>query len=282
MSNLIRDLKEKAIDIRTDIMDMSYKGAGRVIHVAPSLSAADILSALYFHIMNIRPDDPHWADRDRFIISKGHACPVLYAALAEKGFFPKDELLTIRGLNSRLQGHPDMRKTPGVDMTSGSLGNGISCALGIALALKRQQRKSKVYVLLGDGEIQEGLVWEAAMAAAHFGATNLVAIVDKNNFQSCGATPDVMNMEPLADKWTSFGWKVLEMHGHNMEDIVRTLEIAREFHGRPVCIIANTIKGKGISFIEHNNKWHAKAPTDEEYAAAIAELEQQRKELKEG
>lgn len=273
MKKYMYELEKRALDIRLDIIEMSYKGAGLAIHVGPSMSSADILAALYFHILDVRPEEPHWEDRDRFIISKGHACPVVYAALAERGFFPKEELLTVRGLGSRLQGHPDMTKTPGIDMTSGSLGNGISCGLGIAMALNLQQKHSKVYVLLGDGETQEGLVWEAAMAAPCKKADNLVAIIDNNHYQSCGHTPDIMNLEPLADKWKAFGWKVMEMNGHDMQDVVSTLEKAKRFRGAPVCIIASTTKGKGVSFIENNNKWHAKVPTDEEYSAAIKELE---------
>lgn len=275
MRKEIHALKKKALDIRKDIIEMGYKGAGLAIHIGPALSCTDIMTALYFHVMSVRPEAPAWESRDRFIISKGHACPALYAALAERGYFPKEELLTVRGIDSRLQGHPDMKKTPGVDMTSGSLGNGISCGLGIALGLKRKGLGSKVYVLLGDGESQEGLVWEAAMAAPQMGADNLVAIVDNNHYQSCGSTPDIINMEPMGEKWRAFGWKVLEMHGHDMEDIVRTLEQAKEFRGMPVCVIASTTKGKGVSFIEHNNKWHAKVPTEQEYTDAMAELNAQ-------
>jgi transketolase len=265
-------LTKIANTIRKDIVDIAYK-AGGPSHPGPALSCTDIVTALYFKIMNIRPDDPHWEDRDRLILSKGHACPVIYAALAEKGYFDKGWLYTLRQIGSKLQGHPDMNKTPGIDMTSGSLGHGLSAGLGMALALKIKKKKSKVFVILGDGELQEGLVWEAAMAAPRLRADNLIAIVDYNHFQSCGSTEEILPLEPLADKWKAFGWRVLEMNGHNMDDIVNKLEMACMFIGKPTVIIAHTVKGKGVSYMENDNTWHQKTPTEEQYIQAIKELE---------
>jgi transketolase len=266
-----KNLIEKAREIRKDIMEIAYKALGPN-HVAPALSCADIMTALFFKIMKIDPANPHWEERDRFILSKGHACPVLYATLAERGYFDKRLLPTVRHINSTLQGHPDMNKTPGVDMTSGSLGNGLSVGLGMALALKIKQIPSNVFVILGDGESQEGEVWEAAMATPRQGADNLIAIVDYNHLQSGGKTDEILSLEPLRDKWEAFGWKVFEMNGHNMEDIVTKLEMAVGFKGRPTVLIAHTIKGKGVSFMENNNAWHARIPTLAEYEQALTEL----------
>ncbi|MBQ9685444.1 MAG: transketolase [Oscillospiraceae bacterium] len=276
MSKEINNLKRTAVQIRKDIMDISAHCGGGATHVGPALSAADIVAALYFKIMNVDPTNPSWEDRDRFILSKGHAYSVLYAALAERGYFPREELMTTRNINSRLQGHPVLGKTPGVDMVSGSLGNGLSCGLGIAMGLKLQgKRKPRVYVMLGDGESQEGMVWEAAMCAPNKGIDNLVAIVDYNHLQSCGALDEINSLHPMVEKWESFGWKVFEMNGHDMDDIVSKLLIAREYAGQPVCLIAHTVKGRGVSFIEHNNAWHAKIATEAEYQAAIEELDAQ-------
>jgi transketolase len=267
----ITNLREKAREIRKDIMEIAYKAQG-LTHQGPSLSCADIITALYFKIMKVNPENPRWEERDRLVLSKGHAYPVLYSVLAEKGYFDKSMLSSVRRINSKLQGHPDMNKTPGVDMTSGSLGHGLSLGLGIALALKIKQIPSNVFVILGDGELQEGLVWEAAMAAPRLGGDNLVAIVDYNHLQSGGSTDETLSLEPLEDKWKAFGWKVFEMNGHNMEDIVAKLEMAVSYKGRPTVLIAHTIKGKGVSFMEHNNNWHARIPTREEYEQALAEL----------
>lgn len=276
MENELRRLKKTAVQVRRDIIEAATHGQGGGIHVGPALSATDIVTALYFKIMQVRPEEPWWEERDRFIISKGHAYAVLYAALAEKGFFPREELLTMRAINSRLQGHPAYHKAPGVDMTSGSLGNGLSCGLGIAMAMKKQGiAHKKVYVMLGDGECQEGMVWEAAMAAPAKGIDNLVAIVDHNHYQSCGCLDEIVSLYPLDEKWKSFGWHVMEVNGHNMNDIVNKLTIAREFSGKPVCIIAHTVKGKGISFMEHNNAWHNGTCSEEQYAAAMKELDEQ-------
>lgn len=276
MEKELKRLKKQAVQIRRDIMEISAHSGNGAIHVGPALSSTDIVAALYFKIMRIRPDEPEWEDRDRFILSKGHGYAVLYSALAERGYFPREELMTARGINSRLQGHPVLGKTPGVDMTSGSLGNGLSCGLGIAMGLKLKKKvHSKVYVILGDGEIQEGMVWEAAMAAPNKKIDNLVAIVDYNHYQSCGDVDEINCLHPLVEKWKAFGWHVMEMNGHDMGEIVSKLSIAKEFAGKPVCIIAHTVKGKGISFIERNNKWHAKVCTEEEYRQAMTELDAQ-------
>lgn len=283
MEKELQKLKKLAVQIRRDIMEISAHSGNGAIHVGPALSSTDIVSALYGLVMHIRPDDPTWEERDRFILSKGHGYAVLYSALAEKGYFPREELMTARGINSRLQGHPVLGKTPGVDMTSGSLGNGLACGLGIAMGLKlKGHPHSKVFVMLGDGECQEGMVWEAAMAAPNKGIDNLVAIVDYNHYQSCGNVDEINSLYPLDEKWKAFGWQVVEINGHDMGQIVSALTMAREFSGRPVCIIAHTVKGKGISFIEHNNKWHARVCTEDEYQKAMAELDEQDKAIDEG
>jgi len=245
-------------------------------HPGGSLSAADIVTALYFHVMQVDPENPKWADRDRFILSKGHACPVWYAALAEKGYFSLSHLDTLRKHHSILQGHPDMKKTPGIDMTSGSLGQGLSAGVGMALAAKAKKQDYRVYVMLGDGEIQEGPVWEAAMSAPALGTDNLTAIVDYNHFQSCGAVEDILPLPQFRQRWESFGWNVVEINGHCMEDVVCGLEIAARFRGAPTCVIAHTVKGKGVSYMENNNAWHQGKPTDEQYATAVKELEVER------
>lgn len=265
------ELQMIANELRMDVMEMAPR-SGNAIHVGPSYSCADILTVLYYELMNVDPKDPAWADRDRFIISKGHATPVLYALLAKLGYFDREALWNIKNLGCILQGHPCMNKTPGIDMTSGSLGNGLSIGLGMALALKRQKKHSQVYVLIGDGEFQEGMVLEAMMAAPAKQADNLVAIVDYNHHQSSGSVEDIMPLHSLADKWKSFGWRVFEIDGHNIPEIYSRLNMAKNYEGRPTCIIAHTIKGKGVSFIEHNNAWHAKIPTTEEYEKAMQEL----------
>ncbi len=266
----VEELKRIAVEIRCDIIEMTCEaGAG---HPGGSLSAADIVTALYFRIMRIDPQRPDWPDRDRFILSKGHACPVWYAALAERGYFDKSHLRTLRKLDSILQGHPDMRKTPGIDMTAGSLGHGLSAGVGMALAGRLLQKDYHVWVIVGDGEVQEGSIWEAAMAAAKWKLDNLTAILDRNHLQNDDCVDTEMPVEPLADKWRAFGWEVVEIDGHDMEQIVRTLEWARDFRGRPVMIIAHTIKGKGVSFMENQVVWHGKAPCREEAEQALREL----------
>jgi len=268
----ISGLKEKAQILRRDIVDISYHAEGPS-HPGPALSIADIVSALYFRVMDVDPANPSWEDRDRLVLSKGHACPAVYAALAERGYFDKSWLSTVRRLDSRLQGHPDMNKTPGVDMTSGSLGNGLSLGLGIALALGLLKKSCRVFVILGDGELQEGMVWEAAMSAAALKAGNLIAIVDNNRYQSCGTTCGIVPVEPIRAKWESFGWSASEIDGHDMAEIVKSLETAKQSAGPPAAIIARTVKGKGVSFMENDNAWHQKAPTAEQYGMAMRELD---------
>ena len=275
MNSSVAQLELAANTIRRDIVDIAYL-AGGPSHPGPALSCADIVTALYYRIMDIDPSQPARADRDRLVLSKGHACPVIYSALAERGYFPKEWLTTIRRLNSRLQGHPDMTKTPGVDMTSGSLGNGLSAALGMAIYLKHLRLRSQVYCIIGDGEMQEGTVWEAVLSAQKLGADNLTAIVDCNHLQSCGSVPEIMPTPNMARIWEDFGWNVETINDHDMAQIVSALEMARDYRGKPTCIIANTVKGKGVSFMEGDNSWHQKKPTKAEYETAVRELEEER------
>ncbi len=272
------ELQLIANELRQDVMEMGPR-SGNAIHVGPAYSSADILTVLYYEFMNIDPKNPNWEDRDRFIFSKGHAAPVLYALLAKLGYYDREELWNIKNLGCRLQGHPSMNKTPGIDMTAGSLGNGLSIGLGMALGLKLQKKKSNVYVILGDGEFQEGMVMEAMMAAPAKHADNLVAILDYNHHQSSGSVEDIMPLHPLADKWRAFGWRVFEIDGHNIPEIYSRLSLAKNYEGRPTCIIAHTIKGKGVDFIEHNNAWHAKLATNEEYENAMRQLKAEHEAL---
>ena len=263
-------LEEIAKILRRHVITMTAKaGSG---HPGGCLSAADIVTALFFKVLRHRPHDPHWVDRDRFILSKGHSAPLLYAALAESGYFPVEELSTLRKLDSRLQGHTDRNFTPGVEMSAGSLGQGLSFGIGTALAARLDSRDYRVYVLLGDGECDEGQVWEAAMAAAHFKVDNLVAIIDHNEQQIDGWNREIMNLEPLGGKWHSFGWNVIEVDGHNIDQIIAALEEAKLVKGKPTVIIAHTIKGKGVSFMENNLEFHGRAPTPEEAERALQEL----------
>lgn len=263
-------IQEMACQIRQDIIEMLVPAKSG--HPGGSLSSADIMASLYFSVMNIDPANPQWADRDRFVLSKGHAAPVLYAALAERGYFPREELLGLRQTGHFLQGHPDMKKVPGVDMSTGSLGQGISAAAGMALAAKIDQKPYRVYCLLGDGEVAEGLVWEAAMAAAHYRLDNLVGILDNNGLQIDGRNEDVMNSAPLADKWEAFGWNVLKVDGHNVEELLNAFDLAKNFRGKPTMIIAKTVKGKGVCFMENQAGWHGAAPSPEQAEEALAEL----------
>jgi transketolase len=265
----IKQLKKIANELRKETIIMTHRAQSG--HPGGSLSEADILAALYFYKLRVDPRNPKWEDRDRFVLSKGHACPAYYAALAKKGFFDKKELETFRKINSILQGHPEL-KTPGVDFAGGSLGQGVCFANGIAIAGKLDKKPYKVYVLIGDGEAQEGAVWEAAMAASHHKLDNLVVILDKNQVQETGKTTDVMNIDPAPDKWKAFGFHTFEIDGHNMEEIVEALDKADKVKGKPVMIVANTIKGKGVSFMEMNHKFHGKAPNDEQYKKAMEEL----------
>jgi transketolase len=273
MSDQVNMLKEIANELRCQVVRMIYKaGSG---HPGGSLSAADIITALYFSELKIDPKRPSWSQRDRFVLSKGHAAPVLYAALAKHGFFPSEELWTLRQLGSRLQGHPDMTKTPGIDATTGSLGLGFSMAGGMAVGGKLDSASYRVYVMLGCGEQQEGQVWEAAMASAHYRLDNLVAIVDYNRLQIDGRNADVMEYAPLAEKWKAFGWHVLEIDGHDMRQILEALATARDTRGSPTVIIAHTIKGKGVSFMEDQVSWHSSsrsALTSERLKQALRDL----------
>jgi transketolase len=266
----IEELKRMAGLIRCDIIEMiCTAGAG---HPGGSLSATDIVTALYFRLMRIDPQNPGWPDRDRFILSKGHACPVWYAALAERGYFDKKHLATLRRLGSILQGHPDMHKTPGVDMTVGSLGHGFSAGLGMALAGKLRKKDYHVWVVIGDGESQEGSIWEAAMAAPKWKLDNLTVILDRNHLQNDYCVDDVMPIEPVADKWRAFNWHVETIDGHSMEQVVSALEAAKARTGVPTAIIAETVKGKGVSFMENVADWHGKAPCQAEAAQAMDEI----------
>jgi len=268
----ITALEEKARDIRRGIIETAYS-SGRNAHPAPALSIADVCTALYYRFMKVDPKNPLWEDRDRFILSKGHACLISYAILADKGYFPKEHLKTLRHPNSILQGHPVMGKTPGVDMTSGSLGNGLGLGLGMAYYLKEVKKSSKVFVVIGDGEMNEGPIWEAMNVAPMLGTDNLIAIVDQNHFQSCGSTEDILPMQNMKERWEAFGWKVFEINGHDMHQIVSTLEMAVNHQGSPVCIVANTVKGKGVSFMENNNAWHQGKVSKENYEIAMKDLE---------
>ncbi len=276
MQNKIDSLKIKANQIRTLIMEMLYKaGSG---HPGGSLSSADIITCLYFEVMRHNPKDPNWPDRDRFHLSKGHCCPALYAALALCGYFPLEELNSLRRINSCLQGHPD-RRTPGVEVASGSLGQGLSVAAGMALAAKIDKKDYRVYCLMGDGELQEGNIWEAAMSTAHYKLDNLCAIVDYNHFQIDGRIEEVMNLEPLANKWESFGWHVIQCDGHNFEELLKAFNEIKSIKLKPTVIIAQTVKGKGVSFMEHVVDFHGRAPNQREYEIALKELEEERKRL---
>lgn len=265
------ELKEMAKKLRRHVITMTATaGSG---HPGGSLSAADIITALYFKVLHHDPEDPHWSERDRFVLSKGHAAPILYAALAEAGYFPVGELATLRKLNSRLQGHTDRNFTPGIEMSAGSLGMGLSFAIGTALAARLDFRTYRTYVLLSDGECEEGQTWEAALSAAHFKLANLTAIVDCNGLQLSGWTRDIMNLEPLVRKWQAFGWHVIDIDGHDFDQILAAFLQAEKMKGKPTIIVARTIKGKGVSFMENNVEFHGKAPTWEEAERALKELE---------
>lgn len=270
MDTKIQELKVIANDIRKDIIEMlAESGSG---HPGGSLSAADILTVLFFDEMRIDPNNPKWEDRDRFVLSKGHGAPVLYATLAKKGFFPKEELMKLRKIDSMLQGHPDMKGTPGVDMSTGSLGQGFSASCGMALGARIDKKDYRVYTLLGDGELQEGLVWEAAMLAAHYKLDNLTAILDYNGLQIDGRNEEVLSVNPVTDKFKAFGWNVIEADGHCIENIIDSIEKAKNTKDMPTIIIAKTIKGKGVSFMEDKVEWHGNAPKEDQKLQALKEL----------
>jgi len=264
-------LRQRATELRREVLKMlTESGSG---HTGGSLSAADILAALYFYKMRHRSYDPLWRERDRFILSKGHAAPLLYAALALAGYIDRGQLKTLRSIDSPLQGHPSSKMVKGVEVSTGSLGQGLSIANGIALGLRLDGIPSRVYCLLGDGELQEGQVWEAAMSAAHYGLDSLCAIVDNNGLQIDGFCCDVMSIEPVTEKWAGFGWNVIDIDGHNLEQITGALDDAEKAKGRPTVIVARTVKGKGVSFFEGKAEYHGLAPTREELERALKELQ---------
>ena len=266
----IRQLEDKARQLRLSVVEMI--GVGSVGHLGGSCSCADVVAALYYYRMGFDPQDPEKADRDRFLLSKGHAALVQYAALADLGFFPEEELQQVKVLGAMLQGHPDKVKTPGIEANTGSLGQGLSIANGMALGLRLDGFKSKVFVLLGDGELAEGQVWEAAMASTNFALDNLLAIVDQNGLQATGPIVERFNSNPIAPKWAAFGWHVIEIDGHNMRGIVAAIDEADTVREKPTVIIAKTVKGKGISFAENNVAFHNGAMTAEQYEQAKREL----------
>ena len=265
----IDEIKAITRELRRDVIEMIF--AAESGHPGGSLSEMEILAALYLRAMKHDPQNPAWPDRDRFILSKGHASPGFYAVLAKCGYFPHGELSTFRKINSRLQGHAHTM-TPGVEMNSGSLGQGLSFAIGVALAANIDKKSHRVYALLGDGECDEGQVWEAAMAAAHYKLGNLTAFVDRNGIQNDRFTSEVMGLEPLAGKWRAFGWKALEIDGHDIDQVLNAIDKARKTRGRPTVIIAHTVKGKGVSFMENNPDFHGRPPNKEEYERAMKEL----------
>ncbi|WP_101697564.1 transketolase [Clostridium minihomine] len=267
-----RKIKKFAAQIRKDVVLM-IGDEGHVGHLGGSCSSADIVAALYGHRMKLDPQNPKWEGRDRFLYSKGHACIAQYAALAELGFFPREELLTLKSLGSMLQGHPDVTKTPGVEANTGSLGQGLSIANGIALALRLDQKDNQVYCIMGDGEMAEGQIWEAAMAASNFKIDNIVGIVDQNRLQATGAVSERFNTNPLKEKWESFGWHVIVLDGHNVPEILAALEEADSVKGKPTVLLAQTIKGKGVSFAENNVSFHNGALNREQYQIALAEIQ---------
>ncbi len=263
-------LEEKGREIRKEILSMLYKSKSG--HPGGSLSLADVFSVLYFHQLNVDPNNPQKEDRDRLVLSKGHGAPVLYATLAIKGYFPMEELNSLRKIDSMLQGHPDMKGTPGVDMSTGSLGQGFSASVGMALGCRLKKIPNRIYAILGDGELQEGLVWEAAMAASHYKLDNLTAILDYNRLQIDGNNDDVISVKPVDQKFRTFGWNVIEINGHDYGEIIDALISAENFKLKPTLILCNTIKGKGVSFMEDQAGWHGKAPNEDEYIKAINEL----------
>ena len=267
----VKDLEKKAREVRKGIIEAVYSNKSG--HPGGSLSVADILTVLYFNEMNIDEKNPKWEERDRLVLSKGHCAPALYSCLANRGFFDIDDLKTFRNINSYLQGHPDMKKIPGVDMTTGSLGQGLSVANGMAISAKLDNKDYKVYCILGDGEIEEGQIWEAAMASNKYKLDNLCVIVDNNNLQIDGTIEEVMNSYPIDEKFRSFGFQIINIDGHDMQEIMDAFEVAKNVKEKPTCIIAKTIKGKGISFMENQVGWHGKAPNEEQYLKAIKELQ---------
>ena len=265
-----KKLEEMTKKVRLGIIEAVYSNQSG--HPGGSLSIADIMTVLYFNEMNIDNENPKWEDRDRLVLSKGHCSPALYSALANRGYFPVEDLKTFRNINSYLQGHPDMKHIPGVDMTTGSLGQGLSAANGMAISAKLDNKNYRVYCILGDGEIEEGQIWEAAMASNKYKLDNLCVIVDNNNLQIDGTIEEVMNSNPIDEKFKSFGFQIIKIDGHDIEEIKKAFEVARNVKGKPTCIIAKTIKGKGVSFMENQVGWHGKAPNKEQYEEAKKEI----------
>ena len=265
------ELEKLAKKIRLGIIDEVYYGKSG--HPGGSLSIADIMTVLYFDEMNIDNENPNWEDRDRLVLSKGHCSPALYAALAYRGFFPVEDLKTFRKINSYLQGHPDKKNIPGVDMSTGSLGQGLSVANGMAISAKLDNKNYRVYCILGDGEIEEGQVWEAAMSSSKYKLDNLCVIIDNNNLQIDGTIDEVMSSKPIDDKFRSFGFEIIKIDGHNIEEIKSAFEVAKNVKEKPVCIIAKTVKGKGVKYMENKVDWHGKAPNEDEYKQAIIDIE---------
>ena len=276
-SNECKQLQITACKVRMGVIESTY--GAKAGHPGGSLSAAEVFTYLYFKEMNIDPKNPKWEDRDRFVLSKGHTAPGLYAALANRGFFPVEDLPTLRHIDSYLQGHPNMNTVPGVDMSTGSLGQGISTAVGMAMAAKYTGKANRVYTLLGDGEIQEGQVWEACMSASHYKLDNLCVIVDNNGLQIDGNVADVLSPYPIVDKLVAFGFEVAAVDGHDLEALEAAFEQAKTVKGKPFAIVMNTVKGKGVSFMENDAGWHGKAPNDAEYEQAMNELKAQLAEL---
>lgn len=273
----IKQLKLIANRIRQDVILMLLEAKSG--HSAGSIGLADIFTALYFNVLYVDPKNPYWEDRDRLVISNGHICPVVYAAMANAGFFPKEELLTLRKLGSRLQGHPHRESLPGIENSSGPLGQGLSQAVGMALVARAEKKRWRVYCILSDGEHDEGQTWEAIMLASKYKLGNLTAIIDRNNIQIDGFTEDVMPLEPLAEKYRAFGWHVIEVDGHNIKNIIDACEESKAVFEKPTVIIAHTVPGKGIPFMEFVTEWHGKPPTKEQADEALAELERERKEI---
>ncbi|MFC2020239.1 transketolase [Chloroflexota bacterium] len=267
---LLEELEKIAGELRSEALRMIYqRGQG---HPGGALSSAEIVTALYFHHLRIKPENPGWENRDRFILSKGHASAILYPALAKRGYFPVEELDTWGNIGGRIQGHPDRLKTPGIDMSAGCLGHGISIGAGLCLAAGIKGLDYRTYILIGDGECQSGIIWEGVMLAAKYGISNLITILDYNKVQLDGRVDEIMPLEPLKDKWASFNWNIIEIDGHNMKEVLDSLDEASISKGRPTVIVAHTVKGKGVSFMEGDAAWHGKAPTDDEYNQAMKEL----------